>query len=231
MLGKFDVLHVRFKCVLTSIQHVYMIQPATESLLLDEDLDEMKELIDEGIHRDHPNKRMLAQLNGFLQTRRKKERALDGEVRIDLETGNTLDSNEADLRALCAACNAVPVDPCKPSCCDAIYCRDCIVRLALRSFMISPEASKCLACERIFYGIVDCPMTVNKHTKKQDSVWYSVNGNWDRGLPKKNETRWIDMQQEMMWSTRLRGVRDQIRNWLEEAPNEKIIVFTQFHDM
>jgi hypothetical protein len=45
--------------------------------------------------------------------------------------------------------------------------------------------------------------------------------NWLHRFDKNEET-------EMLPSAKLRGVMDQIKDWIAEAPNEKIVVFTQF---
>ena len=136
---------------------------------------------------------------------------------------------ELEARSLCPQCRQPPDTPWVTSC-NHIYCGECLHTLQYEASKKKQDRASCKECGVVFTssepasGLDELgfegssPASETRRKKKKDSQTENV-------------PKWIDVKGHILPSAKTLAIKAQVLNWLEDAPKEKIIIFTQFHEM
>lgn len=145
---------------------------------------------------------------------------------------------EIDNRTICVLCNDKADDPWVASCMH-IYCFDCLNMLVTSAAAENKNKARCFECGVEFHGSHPCDNFDADVASVED---LRPDSELEQGVRKSNGKKkrnkrdddgdWINLQKgTMLPSSKTVAVKAQILNWIEEDPNCKIIVFTQFRNM
>lgn len=142
--------------------------------------------------------------------------------------------NERELlaRCICGICADV-ADDATITDCNHVFCRECIQRESDKAAAQS-NWTECPVCNLAFGSA----MPYEELKAKQDVSYVSSEGDESqtegrRGRKKQKSSYepWLDMPGEMLPSAKTIALKQQILQWQGEAPDDKIVVFTQFRLM
>ncbi|KAI6861693.1 hypothetical protein KC338_g6497 [Hortaea werneckii] len=142
--------------------------------------------------------------------------------------------NAIDQRCLCTGCRQKPENPFVTSCFH-IYCHSCLTDLQHMAARRGHDQARCSECGETYSSAEPC--SEFKEFQESDSSAGSVQGSSSqaskkgRKSKKKTEDDWINLPGEILPSAKTQATKAQLLNWIEEDPNCKCIVFTQFLDM
>ncbi|KAI9765896.1 MAG: hypothetical protein M1840_007037 [Geoglossum simile] len=143
----------------------------------------------------------------------------------------TLDEKEMLTRCICSLCHDVAVDP-QITDCFHVFCKSCIQEEATRSAQEENEVTACPACNIIYMTLTPWfdELAAKEHVASSAS---STRAQDEGGSSKseKNRSSWLNMEGELLPSAKTIALKAIILEWMAEAPNEKIVVFTQFRLM
>ena len=136
-------------------------------------------------------------------------------------------SNWAELRSRtqCYYCGEPPENAIVTSCLH-VYCRECLQGMANSASAKDQDATTCLKCGVVYTGAESC-------AGLKEMEW---NDNWllketvsRKSRPKKVNMEWVSFESKLVMSAKTTAVQLQVEQWLEEEPDKKIIIFSQFH--
>ena len=136
-------------------------------------------------------------------------------------------SNWAELRTrtLCYFCGEPPESAMVTSCLH-VYCGECLQGMANSASAKDQDKTTCLKCGVAFTGAESC-------AGLKELEW---NNNWllnqttsHKSRPKKVNMEWVAFENKLVMSAKTTAVQVQVQQWLEEEPDKKIIIFSQFH--
>lgn len=136
---------------------------------------------------------------------------------------------ELKERSLCHKCSGPPDDPWITSCMH-MYCNECLRSMAYDAAANDQDATPCVACNEVFTESHPCGGLAELAVEEQPAQPSQDGGPKIR--PKryaKDNMRWVDIDGQILPSTKTAAVQAQIEKWLEKEPQTKIIVFSQFH--
>lgn len=234
-LGLVAFLRLRQMCA-----HTFLVQEVLEELLDLESLDNMKEALIQGASPENKNDRdLLTALKRMIEAR--PEVVEDAEEPEDepLQPGGlaaklgsllkTLkaNSNWSKLSACthCQICGEPPESAMVMSCLH-VYCQECLEGLANKASAQDRDATACEKCGVVFTGAEPCGHL--KDLEWDDKLLIGGVTGRKKG-PKKIDMRWVYYENKLVMSTKITAVRTQVEKWLEEEPDKKIIIFSQFH--
>jgi SNF2 family DNA or RNA helicase len=147
---------------------------------------------------------------------------------------------ELQDRTLCAKCNDQPEQPYVTSCFH-VYCYSCLELLQAEAASRDMTKARCLECGIEYTGSKECDnydlsgqMGVDSDSDDDDAEGLKAHRMArNKRLGSKKESKdWIDMAgTDILPSAKTIAIKAQILNWIEENPNVKIILYTQFIDM
>ena len=136
---------------------------------------------------------------------------------------------ELEARSLCPQCRQPPGAPWVTSC-NHVYCGECLEAVVYEAARDKREKASCKECGVIFTsserasGLEELgfegssPMSETRRKRKESN-------------PDRDVLKWIDIEGHILPSAKTLAIKAQILNWREDAPKEKIIISTQFHEM
>ena len=136
-------------------------------------------------------------------------------------------SNWAELRSRtqCYYCGEPPENAIVTSCLH-VYCRECLQGMANSASAKDHDATTCLECGVVYTGAESC-------AGLKEMEW---NDNWllnqtisRKSRPKKVNMEWVSFESKLVMSAKTTAVQLQVEQWLEEEPDKKIIIFSQFY--
>lgn len=139
---------------------------------------------------------------------------------------------EVRQRTMCAKCGKLPEDPHMVSC-QHTYCWDCLVDLENKAAINSTDSAKCVICSKIYTGKTRYSMqeldsqNLANQSQPDDSNINKKNASYKANV-QHAIGQWIDESGNMLPSAKTMAFKSQIMNYLEEDPNTKIVVYTQF---
>ncbi|TLD37757.1 putative serine/threonine-protein phosphatase [Venturia nashicola] len=161
----------------------------------------------------------------------------------DLKDG--ICGRNADKRSACSYCNDVAEEPYKTQCYH-VYCKKCLERMGEDAAMQGMGRARCVVCHTVYTSTSPCD-EMNFDQDKDGLDDDSMDGYSDQELlrpkPKKNKKKrpmfvekakdWIDLADgnDILPSAKTLAIKAQIINWLQEDPQMKIIIYTQFMAM
>ena len=140
-------------------------------------------------------------------------------------------SRWAELKenTLCQQCGEPPEDPYVTSCYH-LYCRECLTTLALEAADKDLDQAECATCGHAFSESQPC--TDLKELEIRDlsaTVFQEDVKDKAQSKPKfKLTMKYVDSNNQLVLSTKLIAVKEQLAQWIEADPNAKIIVFTEW---
>ncbi|GAB1736623.1 hypothetical protein NU219Hw_g8248t1 [Hortaea werneckii] len=137
-------------------------------------------------------------------------------------------------RCYCTGCRQTPENPFVTSCFH-IYCHSCLTDLQHMAARRGHDQARCSECGEAYSSAEPCQEIeeFQDSSSSAESVQGSSSQSSKKGKkPKKNkEDDWINLPGEILPSAKTQATKAQLLNWIEEDPNCKCIVFTQFLDM
>lgn len=130
-------------------------------------------------------------------------------------------------RSLCHRCKDQPDDPWVTEC-QHVYCQECLTFLATEASENSETRSACLQCGHFFAESHPCG-GIRKPDLRKDSI--SATAVRQNKKSRKKDVEWLKLDGKLLLSTKASAIQTQIRQWLQEDPNKKIIIFSQFYQM
>lgn len=126
---------------------------------------------------------------------------------------------------VCQLCRKVPQMPMVTSCLH-VYCGGCLGQLANKAAVKGFQQTRCSTCNTNFRTTEFC---ANVKELEITDPFPSIMDQNAKKKPRKVVLKWVWHEEKLLLSTKTLAVQAQIRDWLEDDPNQKIIVFSQFH--
>lgn len=154
--------------------------------------------------------------------------------------------DERLARTTCPSCGSVPVDACVTSCMH-LYCEECLLHLGQSAQEQGNTQRICTSCGEEILETAHCGSvedlnidstspssqlnqgnkksrpTKNKGQKRKRSL-----GHHDDPDDSDDEFDWIPIAAHIMPSAKLTAMTEILAQWINEDPETKIVVFTQF---
>ncbi|KAK8160923.1 SNF2 family N-terminal domain-containing protein, partial [Phyllosticta citrichinensis] len=151
---------------------------------------------------------------------------------------------ELQARTLCSECRQLPEDPMVTSCYH-IYCKMCLEQVQHRAAARGTQHARCSTCQDEYSKAIPCgnyelESVVQSQDFESDSEAGPTSKYWKKKQRKKAKDNksdeeviqnWIDLNGSVLPSAKTIAIKSQVLNWLEEDPNCKIIIYTQFVTM
>ena len=144
---------------------------------------------------------------------------------------------ELEQRSLCPHCRQ-PAEIPHVTSCNHVYCLECLHTLQYEAAKNNQDGAMCLECGEIFNDVSPCEgieeLEDQDTPRSHDSPSTETNRKSQKQKKKKSgkkeddPMRWIDLGDHLLPSAKTIAIKAQILNWIHEAPNQKIIIFTQF---
>ena len=132
---------------------------------------------------------------------------------------------ELKAAQLCQKCGNIAEIPFVTSCLH-VYCKECLEFLACEAAMNDQDRTPCRVCGTRYNTTEPCSGL--KELAIDDFGDLSPDLKSRKSNNGKVNMCWVAYDDELVMSAKVIGVESQIERWLEEDPNKKIIVFSQF---
>ena len=135
-------------------------------------------------------------------------------------------SNWVELyrRKKCHKCGEPPESAVVTTCLH-VYCQECLQSIADEAAAKDQSETACLACGVIFKGTEACD---DLKELKWDDSWLLNDMASCKKRSRKVNMEWVFYQNTLVMSAKITAVQTQVQKWLEEEPDKKIIIFSQF---
>ena len=217
------------------------MQEVLEKLLNLEDIDKIEDEFISGVTQENRNDRnLLAALRRMIEAKSEvMGQSEEPEEPEQLQSGTlvarfggylkTLKTEskwvELRTRTQCHSCGEPPESAMVTSCLH-VYCEECLQGMAHRASAKNQDGTPCLACGVVFAGAQSC---VGLKELEWDDCWLLNEMAGRKTGSKKVNMEWVTYENKLVMSAKTTAVRNQIEQWLEEEPDKKIIIFSQFH--
>ncbi|KAI9815366.1 MAG: hypothetical protein M1832_005505 [Thelocarpon impressellum] len=145
---------------------------------------------------------------------------------------NTLNEEEMLARCICHICADVASEP-QITDCNHVFCKDCIQAECEKSAARGSDFTECPACDHAFSGIKPFEDLEARHdvgTPASQADDLAMEGGRGRRA-KHDKDAWINLPGDMLPSAKTVAVKRQILEWQRDAPDDKLVIFTQFRLM
>ena len=218
--------------------HIFLVQEILEELLDLESIDNMEQELICGATLENKNDRKLvAALRRMIEA--KPETLEEHEEPEQVQPGDlaarfgsylkTLKAKanwtELRIRTQCHSCGDPPENAVVTSCLH-VYCEECLQGLANKASAKDQDKTGCLVCGEIFTGAEPC---ADLKELKWENDWLLNESASRKKKPKKVNMEWVYHENKLVMSAKTTAVGAQVKEWLKEEPDKKIIIFSQFH--
>lgn len=132
-------------------------------------------------------------------------------------------------RSLCHMCDMPPDEPYVTDCFH-LYCKECLSHMAYEASKREETSTMCLVCNKEFSESQPCNGIEEIEMENTSPLGSSLAQNRPRRRKhQKDAVRWLDIEGDVLQSSKTMAVQIQLESWLNEEPGEKIIVFSQFY--
>lgn len=133
----------------------------------------------------------------------------------------------------CPYCGKAPIKSPQLTSCGHVYCFECTLRMSFEALNSGQEFPLCVSCKQLFTGSsrfdLDAPDHFHSTTWSEETP---TRPKMSKIQAMKNTIkRWVDVQGNIVHSTKTLAIKAQILAWLEEDPECKIIIYTLFRPM
>lgn len=161
----------------------------------------------------------------------------------DLKEG--ISGRNVDKRSACSFCNDIAENPWKTQCYH-VYCKLCLESMQEQAASRGMEAARCVVCHTMYTSSSPCDQMNFEQDKdglNDDSMDDYSDQELLRRKHKKHKKKrptfvekskdWIDLADgnDILPSAKTLAIKAQIINWLQEDPDMKMIIYTQFMAM
>lgn len=146
---------------------------------------------------------------------------------------STLNEEDMLARCVCGICADFAVDATITDC-KHVFCRECI-QIECNKAAAQSDFTECPVCQHAFGSttpfkdLVARESDVTIFSDDEDSEIESSQRR--RKGKKKSDSPWLNLPGELLPSAKTIALKQQILKWHLEAPDDKIVVFTQFRLM
>lgn len=233
-LGLVAFLRLRQMCA-----HTFLVQEVLEELLDLEMIDNIKDTFIVGATPENKNDRdLIAALRRMIEAKpqvveeepEEPEQVQPG--KLAAKFGSCLktlkaksDWAELKTRTLCHSCGEPPESAMVTSCLH-VYCQECLQGMANTASANDQDETACLECGVVFTGAEPCAALKEL---EWDDYWLLNETAGRKKRPTKVNMEWVAYENKIVMSAKITAVRKQVEKWLEEEPDKKIIIFSQFH--
>ena len=218
--------------------HMFLVQEVLAELLDLESIDNMEQEFIRGATLANKNDRnLLSALRRMIEAKpevveepEESEEVPSGELAAKFSSylkSLKTKSNWPELRnrTQCQSCGDPPESAMVTSCLH-VYCEECLEGLANKASAEDQDETACLVCGVAFKGAEPC---AGLKELEWDDRWL-LNEMADlKKRPQKINMEWVFHENKLVMSAKITAVRTQVEKWLEEEPDKKIIIFSQFH--
>lgn len=233
-LGLVAFLRLRQLCA-----HTFLVQEVLEELLDLEMIANLEDTYIDGATPENKNDRdLITALRRMIEAKPEvieeapEEPAPVQSGKLAAKFGSYLktlraNSNWAELKARiqCHSCGDPPESAIVTSCFH-VYCEECLQGMAIKASAKDQDKTACLECGVNFTGAESC---AGLKELEWDDRWLLNEMAGRRNRPKKVNMEWVFDENKLVMSAKTIAVRTQVEKWLEEEPDKKIIIFSQFH--
>lgn len=218
--------------------HTLLIQEVLEEFLDLESIDNMEQALISGATPENKNDRtLLTALRRMIEA--KPEVVEEPEESEQIQPGKlaakfgsylkTLKANsnwtELATRTKCHSCGEPPESAMVTSCLH-VYCKECLESMANTASAEDQDETACLECGAVFTGAESC---ADLKELAWDEYWLFNERAGHKKRPKKVNMQWVAYENKLVMSAKTTAARTQVEKWLDEEPDKKIIIFSQFH--
>ena len=220
--------------------HTFLVQEVLEEIITLESIDNMEKAFISGATPGNMNmndrillealRRMIKAKPEVVEQPEELEEVQTGELAAKL--GRYLKSlksksNWAELRTRtqCHYCGDPPERAMVTSCLH-VYCRECLQGMANSASAKDQDATTCLKCGVVYTGAESCAGLKEMEWDNNRLLNETASR---RSRPKKVNMEWVSYENKLVSSAKITAVQVQVEQWLEEEPDKKIIIFSQFH--
>ena len=162
---------------------------------------------------------------GVPRRRPKNMRETKGGVRQMLAFAEEHDVEE---ESPCPLCSEALEDPVVIRQCKHVFCQDCVTSY-LEETAVDNGQSRCPVCSQYFVAESDLkavpPLTVATPALPAPALPTNL---LHPSKSNASDRHWLDWASALMPSAKMMALRDQLRKYREERPDDKIIIFSQF---
>lgn len=134
-------------------------------------------------------------------------------------------------RTLCCGCRQPPQDPHVTSCFH-IYCHTCLMDLQSSFARRGLDRHRCTECGVFYDDAKACEKILEPYVSANENSQEGGLGIRQKGNSKEKEKTefrdWIQMRGQILPSAKTIALKARVMAWIEEDPDVKIIVFSQF---
>ena len=234
--------------------HLFLIQETIEDLLEEQDIRKLMRVVNEELNKEGESstKRALRELRGVMMKKIQSKVDAEGFQVLEVEERSTPKPNkeqspgqlaqfdnpaarlkqhlehlaheknfkELSERSMCCGCGCPPTNP-WVSDCGHVHCFECLRNLGVDEHGGNIEAAPCSKCGMTFLISEQC-----RGISVLDRLTNSASPR--SGGRKAAKNNWFAENGHRFPSAKFMAVKMQIITWQEEAPGDKIIVFSQF---
>ncbi|KAL9127399.1 MAG: hypothetical protein Q9217_003717 [Psora testacea] len=132
-------------------------------------------------------------------------------------------------RTLCQRCGEPPEEPHVTSCYH-LFCKECLISQASEAAVKDQDRSECSKCGTTFSESIPCDGL--KELEIPDLAATVLQNEKEKAPIKKKyqlTKDYVDSNDKLLLSTKVAAVKSQLKAWIGQDPDAKIIVFTEWH--
>jgi len=139
------------------------------------------------------------------------------------------DWNELKERSLCSECGNAPEEPYVTSCLH-LYCKECLTNRSYDASKKKLDHTACGKCGTCYTESVACKGLKELEIRDLSASVFQKGKDETPSdeKPFKLTMNYVDSKDGLLLSTKTAAVKAQLKRWLEEDPEQKIIVFTEW---
>ncbi|KAI9883645.1 MAG: hypothetical protein M1823_004592 [Watsoniomyces obsoletus] len=140
----------------------------------------------------------------------------------------TLNEEQMLERCICRICWDMATDP-QITDCKHVFCKQCIQDECSKAAAVGKMFAHCPSCSKEFKEVSPYTKLQARPAPPQEA---EIDDEMeDRRSKKRNQAKkaWLNLSADILPSAKLVAAKAQILKWQQEAPEDKIIVFTQFN--
>ena len=222
--------------------HPFLIQETLQEIFDEESVDRLEEKVVQGRNDREYAKTVIAALRRLVKAKGDAtEESPDAEDEhtppppgeLAVKLGKKIRKLKADgkveeVRAekTCHRCKDRAVDPQVTSCLH-VYCKECLDSMAGDACEEDLDSTPCDECRTVFTKSEPCSNVKELQIEESNNLTPSI-GSKKTKPRKKVVMKWVDYDNKLVLSAKTIAVEKQLRSWIAEDPQKKIIVFSQF---
>lgn len=248
-----NLQQIMFQRLRQMVAHIFMAQEVMEKEYTVYDVDEMLKTFGKSHELDSLEMKMLTSMRGMIEAKGEvPEETQEADIvpppeenpkSLKVGKSGTLTARfgtflrqlknkskwgELKERTCCQKCGAPPEEPLVMNCLH-VYCKECLEHMAYEAAAHDMDETACAKCGTAY---TECQSCDGLKELEYPDLSASMFQKPDGAQPEKKyklTMNWVDSDNELLLSTKLIAVKEQLEKWVVESPDTKIIVFTEWH--